>query len=337
MVDSGFYNPWQYDLDRNLVRDMHKLEPARSGFAVAAAWVEIFCLILASVYLLPAAYFWWLYVVLIFFIAGRQGALLQLVHDGAHSSLSRSKPVNDAVGKFLCALPLGVNYEGYASGHMRHHTYTATDSDPPSDSEKYAVVDYYDPKLYLLFLKDLCGISALSVFLSYLNNASGDKKGDQAEEPASLLMRLRGPAQLCAVQLVVLGALFQFNIVNYILLWLVPASCIHMFLMRIRGMAEHGLAKQLHKRVARAEEGTFYTRSFGTPFNRYAFAPFVWLERALIGSFNVYYHHEHHLFPNVPFYNLPKLHKMMVRDIAAANRDVYAKGYLAAALRKVTT
>lgn len=331
---TGLYHPSQFGLDREALRTLHRIEPKRSLIAALAVWVEIACLVVAAGYLIPAPYFWWAYVPLIFFIAGRQGALLQLVHEGSHDLLAKSKQVNDRIGKWLCALPIGVNYKGYSSGHILHHAYTGTDRDPPSDSEKYRIVDLRNPMLYVLFLKDLAGLSALSVFRSYVGNAASEGRRPRAEA-APLWKRFRGLGELGLVQLIVLVALFQFRIGDYLLLWIVPAASIHMFLMRIRGIAEHGLAKQRHVTVTRPEEGNFYTRSFGTPKKRYAFAPFVWLEQALIGSINVYYHHEHHLYPRVPFYNLPKLHKLVAEKASAYNPEIYVPGYFAAFARGV--
>ena len=50
-------------------------------------------------------------------------------------------------------------YEGYRYGHIMHHGWVGTSKDPRSDSEKYDICDITNPKLYLLFLKDLLGIS----------------------------------------------------------------------------------------------------------------------------------------------------------------------------------
>ncbi len=319
------YHVSQLELDQVAVRECHRLQLRRSILAVVLTWVLIAILVFFASHFVPTQIFWWFYVPIAFLIAGRQGALLQLVHEGSHRLLAPSKAVNDRIGKWLCALPVGVNYEGYASGHVMHHAHTGTDLDPPADTEKYRNVDVGDWRLYALFLKDLVGITALSVFLSYIT--SGRPKNNESGSPFSGVVKL---AQLILVQGVLLAVLFQFNVVNYVLLWLVPAACFHMLLMRIRGIAEHGLNKQLSLHLESPEEGNFYTRSFGTPKNRYRLFPLVWVERALIGSLNVYYHHEHHLFPKVPFYNLPKLHSLVADQVSDRNPDVYAAGYFSA-------
>jgi fatty acid desaturase len=38
----------------------------------------------------------------------------------------------------------------------------------------------------------------------------------------------------------------------------------------------------------------------------------TWYERLTLAPFNVNYHLAHHLFPSVPWYNLPKLHARLL-------------------------
>lgn len=271
---------------------------------------------------------YFLYVPIIFLIAGRFGSLLQLIHEASHTLLSPDRKTNDRLAKWLCSLPVGVFYEGYVTGHMLHHAWTNTDKDPKADTEKYRLTDFKDPALYLLLLKDLLGITALSIFFAYKESNDSSQKTKESKVVPLL--------QLCLVQSLLLGGLFQFDIVHYILFWLFPAVSPHMFLMRIRGIAEHGLSKQLNVEIKSPSDGNFYTRSFFTKQNHYSVTPLIWIEKLLIGSLNVNHHHEHHLFPTVPFYNLPILHERIAPLVHAQNPDIYAKGYFAAAFRSLT-
>tara|TARA_A100000164_G_scaffold275904_1_gene247892 strand:- start:472 stop:825 length:354 start_codon:yes stop_codon:yes gene_type:complete len=109
-----------------------------------------------------------------------------------------------------------------------------------------------------------------------------------------------------------------------------------MFLMRIRGIAEHGLGKKMGYKIETPSEGLYFTRSFLTPKNEYKF-PFIALtEKLLIGSLDVYYHHEHHLAPKVPYYNLKKVHELLGENIEnKIDAKIYEKGYFSAAFSTI--
>ena len=303
------------------------LEPKHSNGALLSTWGGLIGLVLIGRFKLPVQHYLYFYIPLVFLIAGRFGSLLQLIHEASHRLLSNNKNQNDFIGTYFCALPVGVFFDGYVKGHLLHHAWTNTEKDPKADTEKYRVTDCRDPKLYLLFLKDILGITALNIFFAYKGN--GEKPESGKRKPLISL------GQLCLVQFLILGVLFGFQIKDYFLFWLFHAISPHMFLMRIRGIAEHGLARQKGIEIKEPSEGNFYTRSFFTSMSHYRFLPLVWMERILIGSLSVNHHHEHHLFPTVPFYNLKRVHERVGPLVRAQNPDVYAKGYFAAALRNM--
>ena len=106
-----------------------------------------------------------------------------------------------------------------------------------------------------------------------------------------------------------------------------------MLLMRIRGIAEHGLSKQINKKIESVQEGLLHTRSFLTPSNEYKFKIIYFLEKILIGTFNVNFHHEHHLCPKVPHYNLKKLHLRISKNLTSLNNRAFEKGYFTAVFK----
>lgn len=268
----------------------------------------------AAIYLLVQIALWnvWLAPLCALFIAGRAGVFLQLVHEATHHSISKGG-FNDWFGQ-VCAAGIGLDLYEYRWGHLRHHADTNGPDDPPSDSEKYRVCDLRDPRLLGLFLRDLCGWTALYVRSKY---------ADQGKDTWSLLW-------IGVTQAIILLLIFHGNVLAYLLLWPLPLMTLHMVLMRVRGIAEHGLGIQRHVQNLNTDNnGGRYTRSFLTPAARYRFLPFVWLEKALIGSCNVHYHHEHHLFPTVPYYHLPEIHRLIWQHEQHHNPEVFAKGYVA--------
>ncbi len=345
--DDVYYGPSWYNLDKQELSEAKKLDASKPVWAAVWAWVCIAVLIKGYLFLWDH-YSWaiYLYPVFALFIAGRGGVFLQLAHEAAHGLISPDKKFNDWFGHWMSTAPLGFDLRGYTEGHMRHHACTNQVScDPASDIEKYKFVDISKPRMWGLFLKDITGFTALFVRLMYdqpnLNKYRRDiqeyletEEGYTQVDADQLTMadKLKKYGSIALVQLVVLGALFKFNVFHYGFLWFLPLATAHMFLMRVRGVAEHGMGLQLGLTQAELEKktrGMFFTRSFGTPANRYSIPGLNFIERCLIGSLDVYYHHEHHLFPKVPYYNLARVHRLVADKVKGFNPAVYAKGYFA--------
>mgnify|MGYP001161105035 FL=1 len=319
-------------LDFEKIKDLEALDEKKPWIDLFFLYIFTYVVVSISVYLTKNISLLF-YPVLIFFIAGRQGAFLQLIHEASHNLISKNVKRNNFFGSWLTSYLLGVNYKGYTSGHLEHHKYTATPYEPKADSEKYIIVDFKDPKLYLLFLKDLIGITALKIFFDY-----GNDKANKKEKNSTIFEFLSNRSKvffkLGLVQLIILY-LFNFNIIYYFMFWVYPAMGPHMFLMRIRGIAEHGLGKKLGKKILNSNEGRYYTRSFLTDQNSYNLHFIYFFEKLLIGSFNVNYHHEHHLNSKIPYYNLQKFHNIVHSQIKENikpeyNAVIYEKGYFSA-------
>ncbi len=317
------YSKFELGLDFDKIQGLTVLNEKKTYFAYIFLVVIFFIIIFVSINLTKINYLF--YLPCIFIIAGRQGAMVQLVHEASHHLVSKNHKLNDFFGSYLCSYPIGVNFVGFRQGHNNHHVNTATENDSPTDLDKYKDVNVKGFGLYKLFLKDLVGISALEVFLSY------GKNNQKKTEKRSRKLIIYTFIKLSFVQLIILS-FFSFNIINYFLFWIIPLVSPHMFLMRIRGLAEHGQSNQLGCKVENNSAGTFYTRSFLTPISRYRNLFVIFLEKILIGSFNVHYHHEHHIFPNIPWYNLPELNRLVSDNVIKVNTSkVYRNGYFSAA------
>lgn len=325
--DTARYTGRLYRLPGQFVADISRIETHRTLLALIGIWTSIFALVLFATRVLPHAWFWYCYVPLGFVIAGRQGALLQIVHEGAHQLICKSKRANDFWGNWVAALPVGLTLRGYQIGHMQHHAYTNTVDDLPTDLEKHSVTDLGDKKLYLCFLCDALGITALRSFFGH-NTRFGRQR--QVSAPP-LWARLQRLLYMGIVQLVILVAVFQLKVISYVLLWMVPLLTFNMILLRVRGIAEHGLPGQRGVIIESADQGNRYTRSMVTSGRSIGAYLTGAIETLLIGSLSCNFHHEHHLFPNVPFYNLRKIHAR-IREQAPVDPPIYASGYFAAFL-----
>ena len=108
----------------------------------------------------------------------------------------------------------------------------------------------------------------------------------------------------------------------YLLLWLLPMLTVLQPILRLRAIAEHGAVTDLRSALTAVR----CNRTTGTLGNG--------LGRALLFPHHVNHHLEHHLYPAVPHYHLPELHRLLqakgaltgaeVRDVADTLRTVFA-------------
>ena len=275
--------------------------PWRSLVAIGGPWFVI----AVAVAVVVIAEMWWLYPLAVVVIAGRQHALAVLVHEGAHGLLCQDRRWNDAMSDGLVAFPLLVSTELYRRHHFRHHRALNSPDDPDVDEVSGT---WSRARWWCAALLDVSGLQMLgaaktaaqwSVPFALLN------AGQRAQMSRGTLVGFGLVATLAALSFTVLNGWLLF-----VAFWLVPMLTVLNFLFRIRSAAEHvGCA------MTSELEGS-----------RTVLAGPV--ARALIGPFNIGYHAEHHLYPSVPYHNLPALHRRLMDDPTYAARIHLNEGYL---------
>src|ERR1700759_1262122 len=70
----------------------------------------------------------WLLAVMV--VGARQLGLAILMHEAAHGGLQSNKTINEWVGQWLCAVPVGADLASYRSYHLQHHKFTQQPEDP---------------------------------------------------------------------------------------------------------------------------------------------------------------------------------------------------------------
>ena len=311
------YSAKSYGIPADFIQDVSHLKPIKTILAIALIWVGILGIAWFGAWLAAkdAVAFWLSYPLLVVALAGRQGALLQIVHEGSHILIHPNPSLNNFIGSWFAALPVGLTLDGYTTGHMRHHAGTNTSDDLPTDLEKYSEVQFPSRALGTKFLRDITGMTALGSFFGH-NYASQKRKGLYRLKMA--LAKFGGLALAQGLVFLAMGSDPRI----YVLFWALPLITVNMVLLRVRGITEHGAPNQLKIHVQKATEGNFYTRSVVL-----STSPLSLLERFLIGSLACNFHHEHHLLPKVPFYNLKKVHDLVEREIQKQNPYVYVRSY----------
>lgn len=210
-----------------------------------------------------------------------------LMHESCHSLLYKKPSLNRWVG-FFCGLSGLVSASAYRSIHTTHHANTRTESDP-DDIEASAQKSV--PMVFAYYFVLVAGI--------YLYIPTVAMKGFAK---ANYRMRVNIVTEYVLMIAVYALVFVVFPFDAILKLWLIPLLIAGQF-SNVRGLAEHGLMTG----------GNEFTDSRTVMSNK--FVSFM--------MSNLNYHLEHHLFPGIPNYNLPKVHELLKDHFRQAGASVY--------------
>ncbi len=285
------------------LKPLYGLDFARAILPLVGTWALIFGSIAIALWSHNIVV--WLAAIVI--VGRSQHALAVLMHDAAHFRLADNRALNDFLGQWLCAFPIASNLYAYRKVHLRHHRYLLTDRDPDlSLSRPYPVVwSSFRRKL----MRDAAGISAL-VMRGYIEVENGRNRPSLGRFARWSDRETNKRRAIAAVIIAVLIA--EGYGLAFVALWIVPLLIVYQMILRIRGVLEHGAVDE--------SDGLRNARTIVSP------NPFA---RFLLGPHHVSYHLEHHLYPGVPHYNLPALHRALAEDSRFA-RAMVTNSYLGA-------
>jgi fatty acid desaturase len=270
------------------LKEFYRLKARRALFAVAATWTLIASSLAIAIWSRNPIV--WLVAAVI--VGRSQHALAVLMHDAAHFRLLEDRRLNDFVGQWLCALPIASNLYAYRNVHLRHHKFLLTDHDPDLSLSRGYPVTWQSFKRKIF--RDATGVSSL-VMRGYL---TVERTGSRLSI-GNLFRRLSAPVIARRVLAAcVIGAIFYAGYGwAFICLWLIPLLTVYQVILRLRGILEHANVD--------ADDGL---RNARTIVSSNPVAKFM------LNPHHVGYHLEHHLYPAVPHYHLPELHRALKAD-----------------------
>lgn len=269
-------------LDPDLLRELQSLDrhPFRLPIFIGLYAIAVF----ASAALVGAIAAPWSYLLCLPFYllaAASLHGISLFTHEGVHGVLSHNPAWNRALS-IACALPVWQNFSAYKVLHLHHHKHLGLAGDP----DHYKNYTRWNWLVFLMHWGRL--LVGYPVYITAIP-ILGFREGNSDER------------RWIVLEIVLLGTIITGILLSPIpssqLIhgWLIPMVMINT-MVNIRGMSQHTLLEQ-ESDVIRG------TRTILTnPVTRFFMC-------------NENYHLEHHLYPSIPWYHLPKLHQALKDEL----------------------
>jgi fatty acid desaturase len=284
---------WYQSLDADTkaaIRECHKIKPLWNliPFLFALLWVGFGFLVISEIY-------WGLRLVGYVAIGVLVHAFFNFMHEGMHGNFFRNRRWDRWCG-FLVGLPSLYPVSEYKANHLLHHKHTRTRQDPDEMLNFTRSKTLQSVIFYSMFL---VGTYFYLIHIPYIVYTRGTprERFTAARERVLILLLLCG----------LLVSAWTFGFLAVVLhCWFIPLL-IAVGFANLRLCGEHQMTAADHPlRQARTVTSNAFCSFFNLHLN---------------------YHLEHHLFPGVPWYNLPKLHRVLLPEYRRHGASVY-RSYL---------
>jgi fatty acid desaturase len=227
--------------------------------------------------------FWILILVSLPLLLAAQRCFQTLVHDLSHKLFSIDIARNNLWGNYLVAGWTGASVPAYRAIHLQHHKYNGSTLDP-----EHISFETITSKGGLLrhCLRYVVAMEALRLIMKYYG-----RKEDTSTATQSKSLKF-SKIHIVVCQLALAGIFLYIAGTWYLyLIWLYLAVTWNPLFSNLRFLVEHPGESDL---------------TVSTPSN--------WLERLYFAPFNFNFHLEHHLWPNLPPYQLANAHRYLIEQ-----------------------
>ncbi len=232
-----------------------------------------------------------------------QHTLATFIHESAHFHMFQNKKWNDLAGHILCAAPLVSYLKDYRYFHFEHHRHTGkADRDPELKFYRaMSIKPAYSNRreVLVVFIKDLAGINYVKGLLFALNFFAEKRKQGIIENPTVL-----EHAAVMAWFTLIPFLMFKAGLLTpYLIFWILPILTLSPLLLRWHGFGEH--VREINT-----------TDAENTLTHRMSFLP-----TAFLYPLNSSFHLEHHLYPQLPWYQLKNFYKWARKNPVYASQS----------------
>lgn len=295
------YRCYKFSLKiRKQLKPLTQLDNWHGPLALLEDYTLIFFSILVTCYL-----FDWFYPISLLVIGSRQRALATLLHESAHGTLAKNRLLNWAIGTFGSGYLIFQQMTAYKASHcLNHHSYLGHPEHDP-DFNFYQAEGLYKPIKPSSFLikyvvQPLLMLRVL-IYLKYLvSHRLFSKENDRKENIILLLYWTT-----------IVGLSIQFSFWDKLLLfWLIPYLTVFQMLGWFIELSEH------YPLLGNNNTDLYLSRNRFSP----------WYEAFFTSVHNENLHLVHHLLPNVPFWNQPKAHQILMTDLNYRSQNELTSG-----------
>ena len=303
-------NDLDLTIESSQLKPLFETKPFLHASAIVYNWIIIF----ATIYLCIQFFNPLTYLLSVLIIGAKMHALAILMHDASHFRFLKNKKWNDLVTNFFTMYPLFTSIEKYRQNHMRHHRHLNSEHDPDWVA-KLGKRAFTFPKSKQEFI--LTVLSYLALYQGLMDAIWFLKRFGASEKSENNKAESKLPRILFFVVLftvLTVAGVWKY----YLIFWFVPYLSTFFMYQYIRSVAEHfGELAYDHLLTS--------TRTVKPNL----------VERFFIAPHHVGYHLEHHLYPGVPYYNLPKLHKLLMSDQEYHDKAHLTQGYVSGLLNEL--
>lgn len=281
---------WYQTLDsekRKAVRSLHEVKPLWNmvGFLFILMWMVTGIIVTRYPHWL-VSYFGYISIGLL--IHG----MANLMHEGTHGNLFR-KPNWDRGFGFVMGAPSLFSVTAYRVTHTLHHKHNRGEKDPDEFTNITKNKRLLSVAFYVWFFV------GMFIYLFHVP-LTAILRGKPKERMAIFFEY----GILMAIYATVVSLAIRFHFLEVVCnCWLIPLLVAAGF-GNIRSWAEHMLTLPGHPLT---ETRTVTSNPIFSFLN-----------------INLNYHLEHHLYPGMPWYNLPKLHNLFMDEYQAAGSSIYS-------------
>jgi fatty acid desaturase len=232
-------------------------------------------------------------------------------HDGLHRRLFPTERANDLwndifiVGSYFAITRIN------RRNHIHHHLVTCLEDDPDRHKYTHPGKELVFPLFF--FLTGLANVvpAIRNVFFESTNRASNLIKTNASKRER---YKLRDLAILIGWQIVLIGGLTYFiGWWAYPVLWIMPLYVFAYLADLLRVFCEHSMLVHDHQADVSMRLVSFTSS---------------WLEKMFFAPHNMNLHMIHHLWPSIPYYNLPMADQLVRSAAETDERLVWRRSYM---------